>query len=226
MKLSNELDWETIWRGPWVVDYFTDASGNPRYIPLKEIEIQSVSPIISIDIFSLKTARYTWRLGGWVEIYAKFLDNKSHRLEDRKVIRLNSANLYHFKSFNLPIPYVLKLSFPFWLEALRLKVQCYIDKSGKYIDSDIGDLIDEFEGKDYTLQKVSYVRNSEDPNLLDSIFTIELPMERYRIGRFREISSGRFLPDPSIRQLPYLLIVTFTSESPIPTRAISVNVGL
>lgn len=221
MKLTNDLDWQTIWQGTWSVDYIGNG-----YKPLKEIEINSVSPIISIDIFSLKQVKPTWKLGGWVEIYSKFLNNKSHRLEDRKAIRLDTANLYHFKSFNLPIPYVLKLSFPFWLEILRLKVQCYIDQSGRYVDETIEDLIEEIQGKDYALNRVSYAPNAEDLTLMDSIFSLDLPMERYRIGRFREISNGKFLPDPSIRLLPYLLVVTFTSESLIRSGSISVNIGL
>ncbi len=226
MKLSNDLNWQVIWQGTWSVDYLLETQELSRYIPLKQLEVQTVSPIVSIDIVSLKEVRPTWRIGGWVEIYSKILENKNHRLEDRKPIRLNSANLYHFKTFNLPIPYVLQLNFPFWLEVLRLKVQCYIDQSGRYLDENISDLAEEISGKNYTLQRVTYARNSEDPSLVDSIFTVDVPMERYRIGRFREIDTGKFLPDPIIKMNPYLLILTFTSDSPVPSGKISVDIGL
>lgn len=213
-----------IWSGTRQVVY-TQSLPFVRYQPLKTLEVDTVSPIVSIDTFSLVPVPPTWKLAGWVEIYAKGLFNANHRLMDRQALRLNSANLLHFKDFNLPIPYLLKIDFPKWIEIIQLTIRCYIDQSGKYIDEDIEDLKEIFEGKDYTLSSVTYAPNKEDGTLIDSIFTLSLPMERYRLGRFRD-GSGRFLSDPVIQQSPYLLIATFTSESPMPSGRISVNVGL
>jgi hypothetical protein len=199
--------------------------GRVRRSLLQPIIVSSSTPVISISTNSLVEIPPRWRIAGWVEIYSKFL-NLNHRLEDEQPIRINRGNFYNFSHYDLPIPFPLEIRFPWWLPLIQLTVRGYIDESGRYLDPAVEDIIEELQGRDYNLEDVNYSRNAEDPRLIDSIFTVRLSMERYRIGRFRDIESGRYISDPIVRMQPYLLICIFTSEKGIMRNTISVNIGL
>ena len=225
MELANELDWVTLFEGTKQSTYSTLSDGRTVRTLLTPLDVSSSTPIISVYANSLVAIPDNWRVAGWIEIYSKFL-NLNHRLEDEQPILFNQGNIYTFKHLDLPIPYTLRLRFPKWVVLLQLTIRGYIDQSGRYLDPAVEDVIEQLQGRDYNLEEVVYARNDSDPNLLDSIFTIRLSMERYRIGRFRNVETGRYIGDPITRMQPYLLICIFTSESPVRPGSISVNIGL
>lgn len=231
MNLTNQADWIIVYEQGLSVLYHRDERSVYRYLPLKPVTVSVPSPVVHVLTDSLVQVPDSWRTAGWLEFEHR-LFNHPNRYEDERHVRLNKGNLYLWQDLDLPLPYNLTMRFPYWLEKVRLTIRCYIDKSGRYIsDPDIEKLREEVEGKTYLLGDpaiggVTYATNSVDPTLVDSIFTINVPLERYQVGAFRDASTGRFVKNPYYEINPYRLTAIFTSKTQVQPGVITVDIGI
>ncbi len=226
MELGNPQNWTTLYEQGMSVLYTADTQGNIFYAPLPPISVTSPSPVIHVLTDSLANTPPTWRIAGWIEFEHQLFDNPN-RYEDEKPLRLNKGNLFLWQDLDLPLPYKITIRFPKWLERIRLIIRCYIDESGRYsADPDLAKLRDDLEGKTYELVNPTYATNSSDPTLVDSIFVIDVTMERFQVGAFRDKATGQFIKNPYFEIAPYKVTAVFTGRTQVRPGTITVDIGL
>lgn len=136
MNLLDSQNWNILLRASYQVIYTDRETYEYDYQALSDVQVLARSPILMIGIASSK-ALPKWKTGAWASMWLPFLPGSNtqftatvqaaaHRCQ------LRQLNLIQFPYLGIS-PFILNISFPFWIEQADLEVWQYGESlTGEY----------------------------------------------------------------------------------------------
>lgn len=128
-ELVNPLNWNIIKRQTYSAQvYHVDTFGY-NYITIPDIQVVARSPLLLVGVGSTKKEP-TWKIGCWATQFLPFAPSSTTqflpniRQPDRIACQFGVLNLCQFPYAGVS-PYLLNLSFPYWLEQASIEVWQY-----------------------------------------------------------------------------------------------------
>jgi len=198
-----------------------------RFQSLPPSEIQLSSPVFSIYVENYLNAEEHWYLGAWASLSIQ-LNERWQRIKDSNGewsnrCRLKENNLLIYP-FIEPIPYRLKLDFPYWHRGVIVEVWEFIDSSGRYLNPLTEGLRDWIEGEEIILKNRTIRQSEIDPSLTISRFVETTIYEIFQVGRFYTLDN-REVADPMVYTSSNRLIAEFTGREAIAPGTIKVRLA-
>ena len=226
MDLSNPSNWYTVDAFEKTAAIVYQDARKIEWIPLPASEFQVSSPILSIYIENTVNAKEHWFLGCWVSLSVR-LNNQWQRVKDSggefsNRCRLNEYSILTYP-YAEPVPYKLKLDFPYWHRGVKVIVQEFVDPSGRYYDPLTEQLQDVIAGEEIMLTNRSTRPSEIDPSLTITRFTQTTKYPTFQVGRFYT-TDNQAVGGPMVKVEPYRLIVEFTAPQAIAPNTIKVRI--
>ncbi len=131
MDLANSNNWSVIFEGNYTAPVIrTLNNGTQEYNPLEPVHFELASPIAIVTTTTTEeNTKVGWYTACWASAYLKLASSDTKVFT--KKCQLNDSVLLQLPFYGV-LPYKLKLSFPWWLTAISIKVRQFTDQSGKY----------------------------------------------------------------------------------------------
>jgi hypothetical protein len=173
----NPLNWNIIKRESYQAQVLRTRANGYDYRAIADTQVVMRSPLVLVGVKS-QTAQNHWKTGCWVSQYFPFVpssttefpanirDPQSHRCE------LRVLNLVEF-SYTGVNPYILNISFPYWLEQASIEVWQYSENmEGVYAPPHT-----ELYRLQESLDRIEQKLESPSPSTPDEEFTVEFTNE-------------------------------------------------
>lgn len=129
VEYVNPLNWNIIKRAAYTAQIVRQDARGYDYLAIGDVQVVSRSPIMLVGVGSTKSEKH-WKTGCWASQYLPFIPSSttefSANIRDPLNIRcqLGVLNLCQFPYSGVS-PFILNLSFPYWLEQASIEVWQY-----------------------------------------------------------------------------------------------------